>query len=656
MLSKLGKLVPFLEAGHAPFARELVTALAAEASDALQRLEREAAVHHPYVFARQSDFLVSAWADAQSGSPTPAEGLKRWGGFVDEQRDSLRRYAAQADPLVRFLTTARAAPALTRRWAGIVEDVANYDQKLAGNGLGALDGFLRDVVPVLVPERDCGAGGAAATARSAGFLGTVRNELFDDTLKRCRDLARSSLQSRYAAVARSFNQLLAGRFPFSQNVDGTREAAAADLGEFLRLYDRQDGRSLLQQIQGRSCGDDAALFLSRLDALYPVLSPARELQTLALDLLPEFRVNRDREVGGNQIAQWQLDVGRQTFRDGEVAKAGRWVSGDPVRFALRFAKDSPSRPIGARRPGPSRRRPRRAVRLSGRVGAVRASSPPAVRCAGRSRRGARRRAEYPGLRHSGRAGRGATAARYDGRAVAAVSRLHSGAGVSARQNRSAHHRRVSHAGARRLVVPGQMNSERGPMDPQSVAFSVETDRLLSPIAVDEPTGTSLRYEGTYDRISALRREDDPALDQGVWQTELKTADWPQVAQACWLAIETQSKDIQIAAWLLEAWIHLHGVAGVREGLHLIAELCDTYWDGLHPDLQDGDLDYRLAPLVWIDEKLSIAVKLIPVTSPQSEDLPPTRSPTGSWRAGRPGARWATGAKKRRSKESSRARR
>jgi type VI secretion system protein ImpA len=158
------------------------------------------------------------------------------------------------------------------------------------------------------------------------------------------------------------------------------------------------------------------------------------------------------------------------------------------------------------------------------------------------------------------------------------------------------------------------------MDPHIATFSVETDRLLSPIAVDEPTGTSLRYEGTYDRINDLRREDDPALDQGVWQTELKTADWPQVAQACWLAIETQSKDIQIAAWLLESWIHLHGVAGVREGLHLIAELCDTYWDGLHPDLQDGDLDYRLAPLVWIDEKLSIAVKLIPVTCPQSEDV------------------------------------
>ena len=165
-------------------------------------------------------------------------------------------------------------------------------------------------------------------------------------------------------------------------------------------------------------------------------------------------------------------------------------------------------------------------------------------------------------------------------------------------------------------------SEPTTMNPLSAPFHVETDRLLSPIAVDEPTGSALRYEGTYDRINALRREDDPALEQGVWQTPLKTADWPQVAQECWLAIETQSKDIQIAAWLTEAWIHLHGLAGLREGLHLIAELCDTYWDGLHPDVQEGDLDYRLAPLNWIDDKLPLQLKLVPVTNPSSQDLPP----------------------------------
>ena len=246
--------------------------LGAEATDALQRLEREAAVHHPYVFARQSDFLVSAWTDTQSGSPAPAEGLKRWAGFVDEQRDSLRRYAAQAEPLVHFLTTARAAPALTRRWAGIVEDVSNYDQKLAGNGLGALDTFLRDVVPVLVPERDCGAGGAVVTARSAGFLGTVRNELFEDTLKRCRDLARS----RQAATPLSPDPQPAPRGQISVRAR-TSTARGSGGGRRRRVPAplRSAGRRrALQQIQ--AARGDMPRVLSRPDALYRCVA-AREL-------------------------------------------------------------------------------------------------------------------------------------------------------------------------------------------------------------------------------------------------------------------------------------------------------------------------------------------------------------------------------------------
>ena len=151
-------------------------------------------------------------------------------------------------------------------------------------------------------------------------------------------------------------------------------------------------------------------------------------------------------------------------------------------------------------------------------------------------------------------------------------------------------------------------------------FRFDADSLLAPISANEPTGESLRYEGTYDIVAGLRREDDPALEQGVWKTELKKADWPGVAQACVAALESRSKDLQLAAWLLESWIHLYGFAGIREGLHLVAELCDTYWDGLHPDVVDGDLDYRLAPIYWIDEKLSIAARLIPIVRPDTADL------------------------------------
>ena len=159
------------------------------------------------------------------------------------------------------------------------------------------------------------------------------------------------------------------------------------------------------------------------------------------------------------------------------------------------------------------------------------------------------------------------------------------------------------------------------MTTPATVFRFDTDALLSPISADQPTGASLRYEGTYDLVAALRREDDPQIAQGVWAADLKKADWVSVAHTCALAIETRSKDLQLAAWLLEACIHLRGFAGLDEGLHLMAELCDSYWDGLHPAIKDGDLDYRLAPLYWVDEKLSTAVKLLPVTSPHTDDPP-----------------------------------
>src|SRR5262249_31592594 len=145
-----------------------------------------------------------------------------------------------------------------------------------------------------------------------------------------------------------FNTLVAGKFPFTEGREDIRDAAPTDVLEFLRVYDHQDGRSLAALISARACSEDAARFLRRIDALSPLFAPARDQQggALALDVLPEFRVNRDREIGGSEIAQWMLDVGKQTFRDGEAAKPARWISGDPVAVTLRFAKDSPSRPVG----------------------------------------------------------------------------------------------------------------------------------------------------------------------------------------------------------------------------------------------------------------------------------------------------------------------
>lgn len=148
----------------------------------------------------------------------------------------------------------------------------------------------------------------------------------------------------------------------------------------------------------------------------------------------------------------------------------------------------------------------------------------------------------------------------------------------------------------------------------------DLDSLLAPISEASPTGESLRYEGTYDKIRAARTEDDAVLARGVWKIPLKRADWPAVESMCLDALQNRAKDLQIAAWLLDAWVHSYGFAGLREGLRMVAALCDAFWDHLHPGAESGDLEYRLAPIVWIDEKLPVVVKLLPLTRPMSDDI------------------------------------
>jgi type VI secretion system protein ImpA len=149
-------------------------------------------------------------------------------------------------------------------------------------------------------------------------------------------------------------------------------------------------------------------------------------------------------------------------------------------------------------------------------------------------------------------------------------------------------------------------------------FRFDAERLLSPISAEKPSGDSLRYEGAYDRIKALRKDEDPNLPQGVWKADVQRANWAGVEQECLTALETRSKDLNLAAWLTESWMHLYGFSGLREGLIVTRELVDNFWETLYPEIRDGDIDFRIAPLEWIDEKLTIQAKLVPLSAPEGE--------------------------------------
>ncbi|GGC13531.1 type VI secretion system protein TssA [Pseudoduganella buxea] len=155
--------------------------------------------------------------------------------------------------------------------------------------------------------------------------------------------------------------------------------------------------------------------------------------------------------------------------------------------------------------------------------------------------------------------------------------------------------------------------------------------LLDPLEQGGPCGAPLLHEPEYDAIALARHEDDTSLPLGVWTGVQKRADWHEVVRLCEEALRRRSKDIQVAAWLGEAWISLDGLAGGLRATTLLHALCEAFWPALHPLPRDGDQDFRTAPFDWADqhwhEALLLRVPLVQGTGPEAQAIT-----LGQWRA------------------------
>src|SRR5215471_9671048 len=138
------------------------------------------------------------------------------------------------------------------------------------------------------------------------------------------------------------------------------------------------------------------------------------------------------------------------------------------------------------------------------------------------------------------------------------------------------------------------------------------DDVLTPIPGANPAGENLRYAPLYDKIKEARREDDDA-PQGEWRRERKLADWLLTLKLITEGLSKKSKDLQLAAWLTEALIRRNGMSGLDEGLQVLHGLVENFWDTVYPELEDGDAEFRAAPLQWVGDKLENAIKSGPLT-------------------------------------------
>lgn len=126
------------------------------------------------------------------------------------------------------------------------------------------------------------------------------------------------------------------------------------------------------------------------------------------------------------------------------------------------------------------------------------------------------------------------------------------------------------------------------------------DDILNPIPGDNPSGVYLNYDPLYITLKELRKLDTSGGGDDLWAPrEKRSADFKKVAKLTADTLATKSKDLQLAAWLTEALTYEEGFAGLKQGLEVCRGLVENFWDTIYPEIDDGDVELRAAPLEWM---------------------------------------------------------
>lgn len=143
-------------------------------------------------------------------------------------------------------------------------------------------------------------------------------------------------------------------------------------------------------------------------------------------------------------------------------------------------------------------------------------------------------------------------------------------------------------------------------------------RLLAPIDAITAAGLPVRGSMMYRMVEQARKGDDASLPMGSWAVELKRANWPKVSRLIGDILAGSAKDLQLASWLLEAEIQQRGYAAIAPCIVLMHGLCETCWDGLHPQGDQGDFDARINIVRWVNEKLLRTLSLVPLIGDEEQ--------------------------------------
>lgn len=156
---------------------------------------------------------------------------------------------------------------------------------------------------------------------------------------------------------------------------------------------------------------------------------------------------------------------------------------------------------------------------------------------------------------------------------------------------------------------------------------LDFDTLLASLSGDKPTGADIRENAgatsPYYKIKDARnaaRAAERQMEGG--QADAPPADWRAVSGPATKALKETTKDLEVAAYLIEALCRTHGFAGLRDGFKLARGLVEQYWDDLYPTPDEEGVATKVAPLTGLngddaEGTLIAPINRIPITDSSS---------------------------------------
>lgn len=135
--------------------------------------------------------------------------------------------------------------------------------------------------------------------------------------------------------------------------------------------------------------------------------------------------------------------------------------------------------------------------------------------------------------------------------------------------------------------------------------------FLDPLPGETPCGQDERHSHPY-----LEADNETKKLGGLRQ---EPVDWERVLELSSELLKSSTKDLKLAGCRTLALYHLQGLHGLNQGLYIIVEWLDRYWDHVHPmPRSPSNFRRRASPLTWLNGHLQ---KIFTSLQPTEADAP-----------------------------------